>query len=133
MQKDRPSITISNSIELVKEVLNRYNFLLVNLIQTFIFKHISLKGKTFNYQMKISVRKRCKVFAVYIMNCSENDNKLKLEDIQVLKEFEDIFPEDPPRLPPKRNIELMINLISRVVPTSKYPYRMNIIELTEIK
>ena len=38
-------------------------------------------------QMKISVRKWCKVFVVYIMNGNENDNKLKLEDIPVLKEF----------------------------------------------
>ena len=32
-------------------------------------------------KMKRSVRKGCKVFAVYIMNDNENDNKLKLEDI----------------------------------------------------
>ena len=43
-------------------------------------------------QMKISVRKGCKVFAVYIMNDNENHNKLKIEYIPVLKEFEYIFP-----------------------------------------
>ena len=42
-------------------------------------------------QMKILVRKGCKVFVVYIMNDNENNNKLKLEDIPVLKQFEDIF------------------------------------------
>ena len=44
-------------------------------------------------QMKISVRKGCEVFVVYIMNDNENDDKLTLEDIPVLKEFEDIFSE----------------------------------------
>ena len=47
----------------------------------------------FSFQMKISVRKGCKVFTVYIMNGNENNNKLKLEYIPVLKEFEDIFSE----------------------------------------
>ena len=43
--------------------------------------------------MKRSVRKGCKLFVVYIMNDNESDNKPKLEDIQALKEFEDIFLE----------------------------------------
>ena len=81
--------------------------------------------------MERSVRKGCKVFAVYIMNGNENDNKLKLEDILVLKEFEDIFLEEVPGLPPKRDIEFTIDLIPRVVLASKYPYRINIIELTK--
>ena len=45
-------------------------------------------------QMKISLRKGCKVFVVYVMNDKDNENKLKLEDIPVLKEFEDIFSEE---------------------------------------
>ena len=57
-------------------------------------------------QMKRSVRKGCKVFAFYIMNGNENDNKVNLEDIPVLKEFEDIFLEEVPRLPLKRDIEI---------------------------
>ena len=64
------------------------------------------------------------------MNDKENDMKLKLQDIPVLKEFEDIFPEEVPRLPPKRDIDFTIDLIPRSVPASKSPYRMNIIKLT---
>ena len=45
----------------------------------------------FALQMKKSLRKGFKVFVVYIMNDNENDNKLKIEDIPFLKEFEDIF------------------------------------------
>ena len=66
--------------------------------------------------MKRSVRKGCKVFLVYIMDNNENDNKLKLEDILFLKEFEDIFPEEVLELPPKRDIDFMIDLIPIVVP-----------------
>ena len=42
-------------------------------------------------QMKRLVIKGCTLFIVYIMNDKENDNKLKIKDILVLKEFEDIF------------------------------------------
>ena len=59
--------------------------------------------------------------------------KPKLEYILDLKDFEDIFLEEVPRLPLKREIEFTINLIPGAVPTSKYPYRMNITELTKLK
>ena len=83
--------------------------------------------------MKRSVRKGCKVFVVYIMNGNGNDNKIKPEDIPVLKEFEDIFSEEVPRIPSKRDIDFTIDRILGLVPASKAPYRMNIIELTEMK
>ena len=72
--------------------------------------------------MKRSVRKGCKVFAVYIMNDKENDMKPKLEDIPILKEFEDIFPEEVSRLSPKRDIDFTIDLVHGEVPASKAPY-----------
>ena len=56
------------------------------------------------------------------MNDNENDNKIKLQYIPVLKEFEDIFSEEFPRLPPKRDIDFMIDLIHRAVPSSKALY-----------
>ena len=71
--------------------------------------------------MKRSVRKGSKIFTIYIMNDKENDMKPKLEDIPVLKEFEDIFPEEVPRLPPKRDIDITINMVSRVVRALKAP------------
>ena len=67
------------------------------------------------------------------MNYNEKNNKLKLEVIPVLQDFEDIFSEEVPGLPLKRDIDFTIDLIPRATPASKYPYQMNIIELTEIK
>ena len=67
------------------------------------------------------------------MNDKENDIKPKLEDMPLLKEIEDIFLEEVPGLPPKRDIEFTIDLIPGAVPASKTPYRMNIIELTKLK
>ena len=84
-------------------------------------------------QLKRSIRKGCKVFVVYIMNNNKNDNKLRLEDILVLKEFEDIFHEEVLVLLPKRDIDFTIDLTPGAVPASKDPYRMNIIELMKLK
>ena len=84
-------------------------------------------------QMKRSVRKGCKVFSLYIVNDNETGNKIKQEHIPLLKEFEDIFSEEFLGLPPKGDINFSIDMIPGAVPTSKYPYQMNIIDLTELK
>ena len=49
------------------------------------------------------------------MNDKENDMKPKLEDMHVLKELEDMFPEEVPGLPPKRDIDFTIDLIPGAV------------------
>ena len=36
-------------------------------------------------------------------------------------------------LPPKRDIDFTIDLVPRAIPVSKYPYRMNTLELVELK
>ena len=83
--------------------------------------------------MKRSVHKGCKFIFVYVMEDKDNQNKLKIEDTPILKDFEDIFLEEVPRLPPKKDIEFTIDLIHVAVQASKGPYRMNIIELIELK
>ena len=71
------------------------------------------------------------MFDVYIIN--ENKNKLKLEYVRILKEFEDIFLEEVHGLPPKRYIDFTIDLIPGAVLASKSHYRINIIEIIELK
>ena len=62
-----------------------------------------------------------------------NIDKLKLEDIPILKEHSDVFLKEIPGLPPKRELDFTIELIPGVVPNSKAPYRMNILEINELK
>ena len=65
---------------------------------------------------------------------SEIKNKdVKLEDIPVVKEYPDIFPEEIPGLPPKRKIDYEIELEPCARPISKPPYRMAPAELRELK
>jgi hypothetical protein len=51
----------------------------------------------------------------------------------VVCEFSDVFPEDLPRLPPKRDIEFVIELKLGTAPISRRSYRMPHNELAELK
>ena len=89
----------------------------------------------FTLQMKKFVRKGCKVFVVHVMNdkCMNKEDKLKFDDIPILQEFSDVFLEEIPRLPPKRELDFTIELVPGAIPNSKAPYWMNILELNELK
>jgi hypothetical protein len=56
-----------------------------------------------------------------------------LEDIMVVNEFRDVFPEDLPGMSPDRDIEFSIELIPGTAPISKRPYRMDVKDLAELK
>ncbi|GJU33272.1 putative reverse transcriptase domain-containing protein [Tanacetum coccineum] len=49
------------------------------------------------------------------VNEKKSDEK-KLEDIHVVKEFPDVFPEDLPGIPPVRQVEFQIDLIPGAAP-----------------
>ncbi|XP_043710395.1 uncharacterized protein LOC122659337 [Telopea speciosissima] len=56
-----------------------------------------------------------------------------LEEIDVVKEFLDVFPKDLTRLPPNCETKFMIDLIPGAAPVSKAPYRMAPAELRELQ
>jgi hypothetical protein len=49
----------------------------------------------------------------------------RLEDIHVVREFPDVFPDDLPGMPPERAIEFKIELQPGTAPISKAPYKMS--------
>jgi hypothetical protein len=56
-----------------------------------------------------------------------------LEDFAVLQGFKDVFVEDIPKLPPRREIDSSIDLLPRYAPVSKAPYRMSVPESTKLQ
>jgi hypothetical protein len=56
-----------------------------------------------------------------------------LEEIRVVQEYPDVFPEELPGMPPNHDIEFRIELLAGTPPISKRPYRMLINELVELK
>ncbi|XP_061376293.1 uncharacterized protein LOC133318320 [Gastrolobium bilobum] len=64
---------------------------------------------------------------------SENTVDTQLQNIHVVSEFVEVFPDEIPRLPPHREIEFPIELLPGVGPISIAPYRMAPLELRELK
>ena len=56
-----------------------------------------------------------------------------VREVEVVKEFEDVFPDDLSSLPPDREMEFSINLLLGTSPVSMAPYRMALAELAELK
>jgi hypothetical protein len=59
--------------------------------------------------------------------------ELNLEDIHVVWEFLDVFPDDLPGMPPEKAIEFKIELQHGTTRIAKSPYRMTPVELKELK
>jgi hypothetical protein len=57
----------------------------------------------------------------------------QLEDIPVVCEYMDVFPDELPGLPPDRDVEFVIELQPGIAPISKRSYRMPPKELAELK
>ena len=57
----------------------------------------------------------------------------RLEDLEVVRDFPDVFPEELPGLPVDRATEFVIDLLPGAAPISKAPYRMAPTELKELK
>ena len=55
------------------------------------------------------------------------------EEVPVVQDFPDVFPEELPGMPPDREIEFLIELLPGTAPISKRPYRMPPNDLEEIK
>ncbi|GJV10430.1 reverse transcriptase domain-containing protein [Tanacetum coccineum] len=63
---------------------------------------------------------------------SAKEDEPKLSDISVVREFEDVFPEDLSGLPPQRQVEFRIDLVPGVTPVAKSPYRLAPSEMQEL-
>ncbi|GJY35954.1 putative reverse transcriptase domain-containing protein [Tanacetum coccineum] len=72
----------------------------------------------------------CQVFVAQIME-KKSDEK-RLEDIPVVREFPEVFPEDLPGLPPVRQVEFQIDLIPGATPVARAPYRLAPSEMQEL-
>jgi hypothetical protein len=68
-----------------------------------------------------------------IKECLHHVVERRLEDIQVVWEFPDVFPKDLSRMPLERAIEFKIELQPGTVPIAKAPCKMSPLELIELK
>ncbi|KAH9302877.1 hypothetical protein KI387_014460, partial [Taxus chinensis] len=67
-----------------------------------------------------------------ISESSEEDGDY-MKQFPLLQSFRDVFPEELPGLPPKREFDFTIEIKPGTEPISKAPYRMTTTELVELK
>ena len=81
-------------------------------------------------QVKKMLRKGCEAYLAHVID--KGKETPRVEDIPVVNEFPDVFPDELPGLPPYRQIEYTIDLAPGVEPVSKAPYRMAPAEMKEL-
>ncbi|XP_057251790.1 uncharacterized protein LOC130591863 [Beta vulgaris subsp. vulgaris] len=101
-------------------------------------KRISYSGVVLKKGVKLvsalkMQRLRQKGEQVFLCMVKDLTQEAKLEDIPVVREYPDVFPDELPGIPPEREVEFSIDLTPGTAPLSKAPYRMAPAELQELK
>ncbi|GJU59486.1 putative reverse transcriptase domain-containing protein [Tanacetum coccineum] len=76
------------------------------------------------------ISRGCQAFVAQVME-KKSDEK-RLEDIPIVREFPDVFPEELHGLPPIRQVEFQIDLILGAAPVARAPYRLAPSEMKEL-
>ncbi|GJW41718.1 hypothetical protein Tco_0067563 [Tanacetum coccineum] len=56
----------------------------------------------------------------------------QLEEVPIVQDFPEVFPEDLPGIPPTRQVEFQIDLIPGAAPVARAPYRLAPSEMKEL-
>ena len=83
-------------------------------------------------QFKKFCRKGFQLYAAHVLEAIEDDTP-RPEYFHVLQEFKDVFLNEIPGLPPKRDIDFTIELVSGATPVSNPPYMMSTLDILELK
>ena len=82
-------------------------------------------------QARRLLRKRCEAFLALVVDFKRG--QIELEHILVVKDFPNVFLEVLLGIPPVREVDLSIEILLGIDPTSRAPYRMAPTELKELK
>ncbi|MCI20786.1 cellular nucleic acid-binding protein, partial [Trifolium medium] len=82
-------------------------------------------------EVKESLKEHAEIFARFASLKLEGG--VKMEELPVVCEFPDVFPEDVSDVPLERKVEFTIDLVPGTSPISMAPYRMSASELKELE
>ncbi|GJU58419.1 putative reverse transcriptase domain-containing protein [Tanacetum coccineum] len=72
----------------------------------------------------------CELFLAQVTK--QESKEKQLEDVPVIRDFPEVFPEELPRLPTPRQVEFRIDLILGAAPVVRAPYRLAPSEMKEL-
>jgi hypothetical protein len=96
---------------------------ILDIVSRMVEIHSPTSGHTTLYLPKVEGINPCSYAAVNI----------QLENIPVVCEYPDVFPDDLPGMPPDKDVEFVIELQPGTAPISRRPYRIPPKELAELK
>ncbi|GJS72874.1 putative reverse transcriptase domain-containing protein [Tanacetum coccineum] len=72
------------------------------------------------------IQKGCQVYLAQVTARKSDDKseEKRLEDVPIVRDFPEVFPEDLPRLPPTRQVDFQINLVPGAALVARSPYRL---------
>ncbi|XP_076925546.1 uncharacterized protein LOC143588429 [Bidens hawaiensis] len=99
---------------------------------------LTVQGEQGNSELKLTsimktrkmLRKGYPAFLVNVLD-TEAEGK-KIEDIPIVRDYPEVFPEDLPGLPPPRQVEFRIDLVQDAAPIARSPYRLAPSEMKEL-
>nr|GEZ52838.1 hypothetical protein [Tanacetum cinerariifolium] len=95
-----------------------------------------IRGDNYDGESKLNIisctktqmyfQKGCQVYLAQVTSKKAEDKseERRLEDVPIVREFTEVFPEDLPGLPPARQVEFQINLVPGAAPVARAPYRL---------
>nr|GFA04995.1 hypothetical protein [Tanacetum cinerariifolium] len=72
----------------------------------------------------------CELFLAQVTK--QGSKEKRLEDVLVIRDFLEVFPDELPGLPPPRQVEFRIDLIPGATPVARTPYRLAPSEMKEL-
>ena len=108
--------------------LTAHNALIECATKTVQLTHPS--GQLINYSTQMIQDAENQIYVLNALNASPLEG---IENIPVVCDFKDVFPEELPGIPPARAVEFVIDLKSGTTPIAKRPYKMLPHELLELK
>nr|GEX59994.1 putative reverse transcriptase domain-containing protein [Tanacetum cinerariifolium] len=80
------------------------------------------------------IQKGCQVYLAQVTSKKAKDKseEKRLEDVPIVREFPEVFPEDLPGFPPARQDEFQIDLVPGAAPVARAPYRLAPTEMQQL-
>nr|GEX71007.1 putative reverse transcriptase domain-containing protein [Tanacetum cinerariifolium] len=78
--------------------------------------------------------KKCPIFLAHVTTKQAEDKSKdkRLEDVPIVQDFPEVFPEDFSGIPPTRQVEFQIDLVPGAAPVAQAPYRLAPSEIKEL-
>ncbi|GJZ56025.1 putative reverse transcriptase domain-containing protein [Tanacetum coccineum] len=80
------------------------------------------------------IQKGCQVYLAQVTSKKAEDKskEKRLEDVPIIREFPEVFPDDLLGLPPARQVEFQIDLVPGVAPVARTPYLLAQAKMQEL-